>query len=300
MYMVQTDRERLLTDIHSEDHATALEAARGLLKHGDFGMPAGTYLLTGAKAALHLGRLADAVVLTYHGLKVAQPNTVVWAEMLANRAVACSRHGFYYDAIAAGQQFLAAAEAFPEFAKWRPWAHHAIGLSHDRLHEYGQAVPHHRQAAETYSDPASRVNSTCDLVYSLTLSGEVDQADQALSQVQDVQEPLARFVVHATTALVRYHQGRHVEAMLAGNRAEAVANENQAETAEGSVWELPLAELRYWVSHAAWETGDRYRAAALAWWTAIIADKRRHYRLLDAANEWLAEIVKKGGVLGDA
>ncbi|HWI53899.1 MAG TPA: hypothetical protein VNT01_17305 [Symbiobacteriaceae bacterium] len=286
------DRERLLADMQSANDSLIVEAAKALMEIGEYGSPAGTYLLAGGQAALRLRRLADAVVLLYHGLLVAEPNTLVWAEILVNRAIACSRHGFYHDAITAGEEFLAVLEALPSRAQtWVPHTHHAIGLAYDRLQQYSKAVPHHRIAAEMYPDPVRHMYSTCDLAYSLALSGDVPGADQVLSTVVAVDEATAQFVFHSTTALVRYHQGRYSEAVAAGDRADSLATGNE------EAWALPHAELRYWLSRATWETGDRYRAAKLGLYAALVAHHRWHLTLRDAANAWLAEMLSKGGIL---
>lgn len=286
------DRERRLADMQSANDSLIVEAAKGLMELGEYGTPAGTYLLAGGQAALRLRRLADAVVLLYHGLLVAQPKTALWAEILVNRAIACSRHGFYDDALAAGEEFLAVVETLPSRAQaWVPHTHHAMGLAHDRLRQYDKAVPHHRIAAELYPDAVRRMYSACDLAYSLALSGDVLSADHVLSTVVPVDEATAKFVHCSTTALVRYQQGRYTEAVAAGDLAEALAAGNE------DAWALPYAELRYWLSRATWETGDRYRAAKLGYYAALVAHHRWHLTLRDAANAWLAEMLSKGGIL---
>lgn len=74
--------ERLVEDVKSGADTGVLAAAKGLLELGEYGRPAGIYLLKGSKAGLGAGLLADAVVLLYHGLRVAEPNTNVWADPL--------------------------------------------------------------------------------------------------------------------------------------------------------------------------------------------------------------------------
>jgi tetratricopeptide (TPR) repeat protein len=292
MGMRQIDlRDRLLADMQSGDDAAIVAAVQELLTLGEYGEPSGTYLLTGGRAALRLGHLADAVVLLYHGLRVAAPGSLTWAELLVNRAVACSRHGFYQDAINAGEQFLAAIDALPSKARdWIPHSRHAMGLAHDRLHQYDKAVPHHRVAAETYPDPTRRTHSLCDLAYSLALSGDSTGADHVLSSVEVFDAPVTQFVYYSTTTVVLWHQGRHGDAVAAGARAEALAADNEG------AWALPLAELRYWLSRAVWDMGDRHRAAALALCAAVVAHEHWHFALQDAANAWLTEIMAKGGI----
>ncbi|HEY3366702.1 MAG TPA: hypothetical protein VGK74_16755 [Symbiobacteriaceae bacterium] len=289
--MEQTiSREQGVADLHSTSDEARVAAAKGLLQLGEFGTPAGTHLLAGAKAALRLWRLADAVVLTYHGLKVVQPQTMLWADMLANRAIACARHGFYSEAISAGEQFLKAVEALPAAAQWLPYVHHAMGLAHDCLQQYADAAFHHRLATELHVDPVERAIAASDLAYSLARSGNAAEADRVLSQVADVGNPFASFVVACTTTLVRYHQRRHAEAVTAGKAATALA------AGQEDAWAVPVAELHYWMSKAVWELGDGFHAAAWALHAAVVAEERFQLALSKAATEWLAEIMDRGGI----
>jgi tetratricopeptide (TPR) repeat protein len=292
MAMRQTDRlEQLLDDVKSELGEVVLAAAKGLLELGEYGQPAGIYLLKGGKAALGVGRLADAVVLLYHGLRVAEPNTKLWADLLVNRASACAHHGFYRDAITAGEQFLGMLDNLPpEASTYIPYAHHAVGFAWDKLKEHTKAATHFRMAVETYQDPDQRAISACDLAWALTLSGQAEAAEHVLSQVPDSQDSFATFVLSGTAALVHYHRGRFAEAAAAAERAEALAFGNE------TTWANSLAEVQYWLSRSAWELGDRYRAAAVALRVAVVADQHWNLDLRDQASAWLAEIMDKGGI----
>lgn len=294
--MRQTDRlERMLEGIHSESTEAVIAAAKGLLELGDYGQPAGIYLLKGGKAALGAGRLADAVVLLYHGLRVAEPGTKVWADLLVNRASACARHGFCRDAISSGQQFLAAVETLPaETRMYIPYAHHAMGFAYDKLKDHAMAAAHFRNAVETYEHPHQRTIAACDLAWALTLSGQVEAAEHVLTQAEDSKNSFATFVLTGTTALVHYHQRRFAEAVAVAERAEALAIGNE------DTWATSLAEVQYWLSRAVYALGDRYRAAALALRVAVVADQHWDLDLRDRASGWLTEIMDKGGLHNDA
>ncbi len=292
MGMEQVDlRTRYVADVLSGSDEAVVTAAKCLITLGEYGSHAGEYPLAGGKAALRLGRLADAVVLLHQGLRVAEPNSLVWADLLVNRAVACAHHGFYPDAITAANKFLDVLPALPATAVgWVPYAHHALGLAHDRLQQYGKAVPHHRLALESYADPVRRAQAAADLAYSLTLSGNADDADVVLAQVPDVEDPFTRFVLRGTLAIVRYCQRRFADAVVEAERAEAISVGHE------DLWASPLAEVRYWLSRAVWELGDRCRAAALALHAAVVADQRWNLALRDAASDWLTLILEKGGL----
>lgn len=161
---MQTDLlVQLVTDIHSTDDDRIVEAAKHLLALTEFGSPAGVYLLAGGKAALRKGRISDAVVLLYRAIKVSEPGTLVWGEIMVNRAVACLRHGYYPDAIDAGTTFLTALPTLPSEAyRWAPVAHHAVGQAADRMGDFHKAAYHHQMAADGYSDPLWKMKSVCN------------------------------------------------------------------------------------------------------------------------------------------
>ena len=292
MGMRRMDRlARLLYDVHSESNEAVIAAAKGLLELGEYGKPAGTYLLKGGKAALGARRLADAVVLLYHGLRVAEPNTKIWANLLVTRAAACARHGYCRDAIAAGEQFLSAVDLLPHKTRALiPYAHHSIGFAWDRLKAHDKAATHFRLALETHADPTQRTIAACDLAWVLTLSDQVQEAAVVLSQVEASADPYAPFVLSGTTALIHFRQGRFAEAATEAERTEALA------IGHAEAWADSLAEVQYWHSRALWEQGDRYRAAALALRVAIVADQHWNLDLRDRASAWLAEMMDKGGI----
>lgn len=290
--MHQVDcHQRLLADMHSNDDATVLAAATKLLELGEYGTPVGTYLLKAGKAALRQRRLADAVVLLYHGLKVAEPQSLLWAELLANRAIACAQHGLYPNAIQEGNQFLGLVDALPEMRRWLPYVHHAIGFAHDHLQRYSEAARHFGLALDRYTDPLERDSARCDLASALAMSGQAGEAARVLDQVNVVaMTGLSQFGYFFTLTVVRTVQGRFAEAVDAGDRAEALA-EGQEEK-----WATPLAELRLWLSKAVWACGNRHRSAILALQAAVMAQEQHHLALCDAATDWLAEIRDRGGV----
>ena len=292
--MKQVDRlEQLLQGVDSGADETVVTSATELLELGELGCPAGTYLLAGGKAALRLGRLADAVVLLYHGLRVAEPNTKVWADLLVNRATACSQHGFYRDAIASGEQFLQLAAQLPaETSPFLPYAHHAVAFAYDRLKDFGRAATHYRMAVYLYQDPIQRSIATCDLAYALVFSGALRDAELVLSEVVESDNAYASFVLACTTTVVRFYQARLSDALAASQRAEGLA------LGKEQLWANPLAELAYWQSRVVWELGDRHRSAALAFRAAVAADQLWNLDLRDTASDWLAEIMDKGGIHG--
>lgn len=247
--MEQNDRrEQWLNDMHSTSDEAIVQAAKGLMVLGEYGNPTGIHLLEGGKAALRLWRLADASVLLFHGLRVVQPHTMVWMEILANRATACAQFGLWPCAIDAGEQFLAAVGELPEARKWLPHVHHAIGFSHDRLKQHAVAAQHFRIAAEMYVDADRRAEATADYAYALTFSGQAEEAGRVLSQAPEGKSPYAKFVLSGTTAIVRHHQGRYEESVAAGEQAEALAQDNE------DAWAVSLAEVRYWISRAVWNS----------------------------------------------
>lgn len=285
---------RLVADLDQENGETVLDATRELLALGEYGSPVGAYPLKGAKAALKRGHLADAVVLLFHGLRVAESGTMVWAELLVNRAVACAHHGFYPDAIDAATTFLnRLPELEPAATAWVPHAHHALGFTHDRLRQYDQAIAHHRWALDAYQDPILKSNAGCDLAYSLALSGRPAEGLAVLIGVPvERLSGLSLVGYYGTLAIVRHCLGEHSEAVAAGERAEAHAAGND------ELMAIPLAEVRYWMAQSAWHLGDRYRAAALALRAAVMADSHWNIHLRDAASDWLADIMNKGGIVG--
>lgn len=285
-------RAKLVRDMQSIDDAVVVEAAIRLLALGECGNPPGIYCLLGGKAALRMGNAADSAVLLYRGLKVAQPGTLVWAETLVNRALACCRMGYFPDAIHAGGLFLQNVGNLPSTATaWVPYAHHAIGQAHDRMREYNLAVPHHRQAAEGFSDPVKKANSICNLSYALALSGNPHEAVSALDQVLTEALPVYfQFVAVGTRAIVSHHLGRYADSLRCGEEADILARGHEEE------WMVPLAEVHYWMSRSAWELGDRYRSAALALHAAVHAERRWNIALREMAAEWLEEIMARGGI----
>ncbi|HEY3367167.1 MAG TPA: hypothetical protein VGK74_19095 [Symbiobacteriaceae bacterium] len=288
------DRVKLVGELESNDDPRIVEAAKKLLALGDHGTPAGTYCLAGGKAALRLGRLADAVVLLYRGLKVAEPDTLLWAEMLVNRVIACSRHGFYRDAIEAGEQFTAAVKALPDAARWLPHVHHAVGFAHDRLREYPEAAHHFRLAVESYAEPARRDSARCDLASALAMSGHADEGASILAEVdRDGLTMRHQFTFFATAAVVRYHQGQYPEALAAAEQAEALA------VSQDDSWVVPLAELQLWISKIVWELGDSFRSGVVGLHVAVVAQQRLQLALSQEATDWLAEIMARGGVKKD-
>lgn len=290
--MKRTDRlERLLEEIQSGSGEAVISAAKSLTTLGEFGSPAGTYLLAGGKAALRLGRLADAVVLLYHGLQVAEPNSKVWAELLVNRAIACGQHGFCRDAVTSGEKFLAIeCPLAQETTAFVPYAHHAVGFGYDDLKNHDKAVTHYRLAAEMHVDPIQRLRASVDLAFALALSGRPDEADFVLAGLDPMDDPDVTFGIAGATAIVRYHQQRFAEAVAAAERAQALAVGNEER------WAVPLAETEYWLARAVRELGDRHRSAALALRVAIIAGQNWRLELRDRAMAWLAEIMDKGGI----
>ncbi|HYF93423.1 MAG TPA: hypothetical protein VD969_14515 [Symbiobacteriaceae bacterium] len=284
-------RTGLLQQLRSGAADSVVDAAKRLLELGELGSPAGTFSLMGGKAAIGVGRLADAVVLLYHGLRVAEPNTKVWAELLVNRAIACAHHGFYLDAICAGEQFLALTDSLPaDTATFIPYAHHAVAFAQDRRKEYLRAVAHYRRAAELHADPVQRAITTSDLAYALILAGQTDDADAILSRAEACEDRFATFVLACTTTLLRYHQGHFSDAFGASQRAESLACGNE------KLWANPLAELWYWQSRIVWEMGDRRSSAALALRASVKASELWNLGLRDKADEWLAELLDKGGI----
>jgi tetratricopeptide (TPR) repeat protein len=234
---------------------------------------------------------AGSVVGGFHGIRPVEPNTLLWARLLASRAIACAHHGFYDDAIAAANTFLKAAGNFPETEAWVSHVHHALGLAYDRLGQHDKAVPHHRLAAEAYiTDPPGRAIAMADLAYSLALSGRPDEADQVLSMTVAVEDQRVRFVLAGTTAIVRYCQGRHAEAMASATQAEALADGHE------EAWAVPLAEVWYWAARAARALGNGHTAALLALRAAVVADQRWHLKLSEDATQLLEVLVGKGGV----
>lgn len=280
-----------MTDIQSGSDEAIVAAASGLFAMGEYGVPAGAYLLKGGQAAFRLGRLADSAVLLFQGLKVVEPQTLTWVSLLVTRAVVCAHYGLYGDAIAAGHEFLGSVHAFPQAEAWIPHAHHALGLAYDRRHEYDKAVPHHRASVESYAEHSiGRAIAMSDLAYSLAKSGQVAEADFVLAQVPAAEHERAQFVLHCTTALVRFLQGRYSDALAHSELAEPLA------VGKGTTWELPLAELRYWTARAKWAAGDGCNASLKALWAAVVAQKHWHFSLCDDATSLLAEIRAKGGI----
>jgi hypothetical protein len=122
------------------------------------------------------------------------------------------------------------------------------------------------------------------------MAGRLDEADLILAQGADSTDTFPNFVKACTTSLIRYHQHRFDEAVSSAERAYALA------AGKEELWASPLAELRYWHSRAAWELGNRHQAAALALRAALSAEELRLIDLRDKANDWLAEILYKGGI----
>lgn len=290
--MMQIDlRDRLLADMHSGSDEAIVTATGGLFALGEYGLPAGSFLLKGGQAAFRLGRLADSAIFLLQGLKVVEPHTETWAHLLVTRAVVCAHYGLYSDAIAAGTEFLKSAHAFDQTKAWVPHAHHAIGLAHDRLREYGLAVPHHQASVDFYKpNTPARVIAQADLAYSLAFSGSVHQAFLILSGTCDVDDDRARFVLRGTKAIALCLQGHFAEALTEGEAAESLAAGHENE------WASSLADVRYWMARAAWGIGDGYTASLKALWAAIVAQRCWQFKLCDDATDLLAEIRAKGGI----
>ncbi|MGE5531971.1 MAG: hypothetical protein ACM3VW_07650 [Bacteroidota bacterium] len=290
--MGQTLRlDQLLEDIRSGSDEAKIAAVKALLELGKFGSPAGAYPLEGAKAALRAWRLADAIVFLHHGLRVAEPHTPLWAELLVNRAIACAHHGFFREAIEAGDQFLAVVVGLS--AKTRsfiPYAHHAIGFAYDALKDHARAIQHYRLAAEMHTDPVEQTRAGIDLAYALAMSGDPGAADCIIQGVTPTQDPLVNFGLATATTIIRYQQGRFSEAVDAGERALALASGQEDR------WAIPLAETQYWLARAVFELGDRQRSVALALRVEFVAYERWHLELGGRADALLAEILGKGGI----
>jgi tetratricopeptide (TPR) repeat protein len=283
--------EWLLAELESGDDQATVDAAGSLFAMGEYGSPAGTYLLKGGQAAFRLGRFADSAVLLLQGLHVAQPQTPTWMMLLVCRTVTCAHGGRYPDAIESGTQFLANVDMFPDVAAWIPHAHHALGMAYDRRGQYAEAVPHHRAALDydTY-DHDTRAIAAADLAYSLSRSGNPDEASHVLSQVMDVADQHARFVVHGTSAIVRCCQGLYEECIAEGKAAESLVSGNEAH------WAAALADVRYWMARAFWATGDGYSASANGLWAATTAHRYWQDQLCRDATDLLAEIRAEGGI----
>lgn len=286
---------QLVTDVQSGDDLRIIEAAEKLLAMGDYGNPAGTYCLTGGKAALRKRKTADAVVLLYHGLKAVEPFTLLWGELLVNRAIACAHHGYFPDAIQAGGLFLNHVHSLPQQAeKWVPYVHHAVGLAEHRMQRPSQAAEHYRLAAELYTVPTERVAALVDLAYDLAICGEPDKGEEALNCVDHgvLTElgDLGNFGFHMASAVVRHFQGRYEDALATANKAKEIAQGREDD------WAMPLTELHLWMSKMYWNLGDRYHAGAWALHAAYHAELKRLIALAQEANDWICEIMSQGGI----
>ncbi|HEY3367286.1 MAG TPA: hypothetical protein VGK74_19690 [Symbiobacteriaceae bacterium] len=285
-------RAQLLAGMRSEDDGVRIESARGLLALQEYGDPTGTFLLEATLAANRLNRFADAVFLTYHGMKVAQPGSLVWGEILVNRAQVCALVGYLPEAITAGQLFLERVETLPEKARsWIPHAHLAVAQAYDRMHHHGLAVPHHRVAATLFTDPEKSAIATCNLAYSTALTGHPQEAMEILQQVEPSSLPTHGRYVHASSMMLICHLlGRHEDALRAGDEADKLAEGNEDRLAN------PLTEMHLWMSMSAFALGDRYRAGALGLYAAFVATRIGNTPLRDRANAWLEEIMRQGGI----
>ena len=283
-------REELVANMQSGNDELIVAAAKELLAMGHYGDPVGKFPLEGGKAALRLWRRADAVVLLYHGLKVAEPGTLVWGEILVNRAIACAHHGFYLDAIEAGSKFLSVVHDLPCAAtSWTPFVHHALGIAYDYRKDFSQAAEHYTMAVEHYSEPALSAGTLCNLAYSLARSGRPAEADQALSRLDagDLGNH-ERFARLATLAVTRYHQGRWEEALVAAEQAEGIGRPHS------EAWGSAFPELLYWLSRSAWNVGNRYLAMVRGLEAAVRADEKYNIALLETTNAWLEEMLSGG------
>jgi tetratricopeptide (TPR) repeat protein len=290
---MQREHSQLMADVMGTDDQRVIEAATQLLTDAPGG-PEASHLLMGGKAALRLRRISDAAILLYHALRVVEPGTALWAEILVNRCVACAHHGYYLDAVDAGNEFLGNMEVISpqQRAKWLPKVHHALALCHHRMGDYRLAAKHFRMAADGYTVPVETAVALCDLAWALALAGDADAGEIALHDVnQAALTEAAWSVFHGTTAVVLYHQGRYCEAQAAGDRAEASV---QGQDASSS----PLLELRFWRSRIAWELGDRAVAGTLALHVAMRAESAFNVAMRNRANDWLVDMMKQGGIRG--
>jgi tetratricopeptide (TPR) repeat protein len=280
-------RAELLAALESQADDAVISAAQDLLALGEYGDPRGAVHLKGTKAALRQWQMADAVVLTYQGLKVVEPGGLVWAEILANRAIACAYYGAYSDAISAGQRFLEHVDSLPEqAAAIKPYVHHALGLVYDRRKEYEQAAIHYRLAADLYDLPGPKSRAHCDLAYSLTLSGEADQAEAVMAMLDCT--PFTEWEVYAYWAslvVVKYHKGQPDEAWAAATTAETIGKEFEDR------WGSSIPELQYWMSRIAMARGDKLAALKLGLAAAVKAHQNFNVALRETALNWLEEIV---------
>jgi tetratricopeptide (TPR) repeat protein len=284
-------RNRLLADIQSGSDEAIMSAAGQLFELGEYGSPKGTYLLSGGKAALRLGYWMDAAILLFNGLHTAEPDTLVRAEILVNRAVACSRVGFYRDAVQAATEFLDQIDSLPELArKWAANAHHAMGFAYDRLEQYSEAAQHNGLAAEMYTNSIGRSNAMCDLAYSLAMGGNAADADAILSRIDLTDlSGLPLFHYYVTAVIVDFALARYANGMATTKKAEELVRGSD------DAWGSPLAELRYWKARCMWELGDLIRAAATGFQAAMLAERHWNRTLCDRATAWLAEINGKWG-----
>lgn len=289
-------RAQLVLDMASGDGLRMIEAAKSLLIMGEYGDPKGIFCLTGAKEALGKWRITDAVILTYHGLKVCETSTLLWGELLVNRATACAHHGYYIDAIKAGATFIESAKLLPSKAEsWLPYAHHAVGLAYHGSGELHKAVEHYHAAAQGYTAPELRAVALTDLAYDLALVGDPSRGRQALEQVDAaVLAGKGLFAYRGTEAKLFFLLGQHDAALASSLLAQEVARGYEDE------WAVPLAEVNLTLSKIYWAMGNRYMAGAWGLHAAYHASMKHEHRLADEADAWLAEILDQGGIANDA
>lgn len=285
--------EQLEALMETGDNLQQLNAAKELFAREIFGNPEGIYLVKGGKAALRLAKNQDAALLLYFAVKMVKPRTMLWAEAIVNRAVACINTGYYHDALVAGLEYLQALASLPMGAvKVLPYAHHAVGQAYDALKEHSKAVPHHRMAMTAYNDPLMQAGSRCNLATALAQSGGVAEAEAVLLELPASELPKELVATyHMSHAIVLFHMERYQEALDAGWRANRVLEEQENPSQDA------VAELHYWMSRSAWELGDRHTALGLGLSAAMTSDLHWNAVISDKANQWVFKMAK-GGVQG--
>lgn len=289
-------RAQLVLDMASGDGLRMIEAAKKLVAMGEYGDPKGIYCLAGAKAALSQWRVTDAVVLTYRGLKVCDSPTLLWGEMLVNRAIACAHHGYYIDAIRAGSTFIENIKLLPVKAEsWLPYTHHALGLAYHGSGDLHKAVEHYHSAAEGYAAPEPRAVALTDLAYELALIGDPARGRQALDQVDPaLLAGKGLFAYRGTEAKLYFMLGQHDAALASSLLAHEVARAHEDE------WAVPLAEVNLTLSKIYWALGNRYMAGVWGLHAAYHAAMKHEPRVANEADAWLGEILDQGGIGNDA
>ncbi|HEY3368495.1 MAG TPA: hypothetical protein VGK74_25855 [Symbiobacteriaceae bacterium] len=252
--------DELRTMVNSDATPNVVEAAWGLVNAGHHGEPAGTYALRGVKAALKLSSYDEAAVLATEGLTVAEPLTLIWADLQVNLAIACARISAYDTAIEAGERFIASVTELPEKAlQWLPFAHRAVGYAYHQTNLPNRAVDHYRCAADTHPDPQERLILRCDLAYDLALAGRLDEAAQTLRAIPfDHLSPQGQFGFKATQAVISFKQGDTQTAY------ELVRHADDWMRDQARTMAMPLAELHFWMSHIYAARGNQQDATFYA------------------------------------